>query len=328
MSAVAPLSSPTLADRLRSALLTPSQLDSVPPPTWLIERALVADSLAVLYGKPGVGKSFVALDWALSVATGHPWLNHPVAQGDVLYVAAEGAGGMSARKRAWEKDRGVSARDGIHFLPESVNLLRPEWADALVEVVDELQPILIVLDTLARSIAGGDENGPRDMGTFIENVERLRSCTRATVLAVHHTPKDGGSLRGHSSLHGALQTAIECRTTGTNTFDLYVEKQKDHEDGLTVPLRRVAVADSCVIHSHEGRGSSAPVIESEIVLLRAARESCGSDGLTDSQLRAVSGLRDTTYYRARKALLTRGALVKVGTSRAGRYTPAEEVADE
>src|SRR6516164_6122263 len=57
----------------RYELLTPADLAALPAPSWMIENILPKNSLAVLYGEPGSGKTFVALSIALSIAAGHNW---------------------------------------------------------------------------------------------------------------------------------------------------------------------------------------------------------------------------------------------------------------
>ncbi len=67
-------------------LLTDEDLDSLQPPTYLIDSTLVAGSLAALVGAPGHYKTFLALDWALSVATGCAWNGKKAAPGLVVYI--------------------------------------------------------------------------------------------------------------------------------------------------------------------------------------------------------------------------------------------------
>ena len=78
--------------------LTLKEMADLPPPEWLIEGLVPQDGLVVLYGEPRAGKSFVALDWGLSVATGVPWLGHEVRSGEVVYIYAEGTRGAYATR--------------------------------------------------------------------------------------------------------------------------------------------------------------------------------------------------------------------------------------
>jgi RecA-family ATPase len=92
----------------RFRLMTIQELMHQPPLRWVVENHIPAGGLAVLYGAPGGGKSFVALDLALSIAAGVPWLKvEPVMQGAVVYIAAEGSAGLAMRLAAWK-----AAHDG------------------------------------------------------------------------------------------------------------------------------------------------------------------------------------------------------------------------
>ena len=86
---------------LRNRVLKLDELRELPQPDTLVSGLLDLDSLAVLYGPPKAYKSFVALDWALSVATGSWWQGRRVEPCHVLYVAAEGVSGLWARVDAW-----------------------------------------------------------------------------------------------------------------------------------------------------------------------------------------------------------------------------------
>src|SRR4051794_15695458 len=70
--------------------LSEDELAALPPPAYLIDGLIEAGSFAVLFGPPAHGKTFLALDVALSVTTGMPCLGQTVEPGRVAYVAAEG----------------------------------------------------------------------------------------------------------------------------------------------------------------------------------------------------------------------------------------------
>ena len=85
---------PPAARRHRYHLYTPAEIEAFPETGWLIEDIVKNGSFAVLYGPSSIGKSFVALDMALCIATGKPWQERPVEQGTVVYVIGEGKGGI------------------------------------------------------------------------------------------------------------------------------------------------------------------------------------------------------------------------------------------
>ncbi len=201
-------------------------------------RGLLADgAMSVLYGESGTGKSFVVLDLAMHVALGWPWRGRETEQGGVLYVAAEGGHGMKNRVVALRQHLAPPPGTPFGLVPCPVDLLDPAGdTEPLVALARRAanhfgQPLkLIVVDTLSRAIAGGDENSPQAMGAFVRNIDMIREATGAHVLVVHHSGKDDArGARGHSLLRAAADTELKV----TNNVDaagvstLQVTKQKD-----------------------------------------------------------------------------------------------------
>jgi hypothetical protein len=316
---------PSLADRLYGKLLTASQLIDLQPPAWLITEILATASLAVLYGKPGSGKSFLALDWALCVAAGAPWDHREVRSGPVLYIAAEGIGGMGVRLRAWTESFRIPTPSGIYFFPGSINLLDAERRDALVEVTQRIEPKLVIIDTLARSMVGGDENSTRDVGLAVDAADKIKDTTGAAVLVVHHTSKAGETYRGSSSLEGAADTMLLVESEGS-ALRLKCEKAKDAEPFPVIKLTRTIVTlsggftTSCVLRSHEPGGNAQDLTASEKVILDLMWELFGTTtAIARKELRSLSKLPDSTFYRTVKALEESKELVNVGTTKLPFY---------
>ena len=90
------------SDRLASRFLTVSDIESLPDPEFMIEGVLPEGALAILFGTPEVGKTFLALDLALHIALGIKWCGREVKRGNVLYLIAEGAPGFKLRLAAWK----------------------------------------------------------------------------------------------------------------------------------------------------------------------------------------------------------------------------------
>lgn len=307
-----------LADKLRGKLLTVAGVLELPAPSYLVDDVLVRDSIAVLFGKPGSGKSFLALDFGLCVAGGLPWQGREVRGGPVLYVAAEGVAGLGKRVAAWQEATRVDRLDGIWFMPGALNLLQTERVAALVEVAAELKPALVVLDTLARSMVGGDENSARDVGVAVDAADRLRVATGATVLLVHHTTKDGSAFRGSSALEGAADTMLEC-TDDDGWMRLACEKQKDDAEFPPIRLRRevVTLADgfttSCVLRAPSGLEASAVADRHQAAVLEALWKDFGSTGASGPVLREALQMSPATFSRAVNGLLKTGEVTNVGS---------------
>ena len=204
----------------------------IKPISWLVRDYIEADSLALLFGDPESGKSFVAIDIACSVATGTSWHGHEVTQGAVFYVAGEGMNGLMRRFMAWRIKNGADLVDlhlANHAVPLCTAKAAAEVANALDAVVDDagVTPRLVVIDTLARNF-GGDENSTEDMNAFVSNVDAfLRQKYQATVLVVHHTGHaDKSRARGAMALKGALD-AEYCVSREETTVRLDPTKMKD-----------------------------------------------------------------------------------------------------
>ena len=227
---------------------------NLPDPEWLIDCVLAKRSFAVLFGPPGVGKSFLALSWAFAVAAAKPWHGRDVNGGPVAYIAAEGFGGLKLRVAALLNHEGYGVDTPCKFRDRPINLADSGQVAAFIYDIgmSVRQPALIIIDTLARCFVGGDENSARDMGLFIHGVELVKRATDAAVLVVHHTGKhERSGARGSSALMGAADTMISCGGE-LGILELKCEKQKDAElfKKFTLALRTVKLENgrsSCVL---------------------------------------------------------------------------------
>jgi hypothetical protein len=236
----------------REKFLTSDDLDSIQDLEPLIDGWLYKDSVARIVGESGSFKTFVALDMALSVASGKDaWFGYNLCSGPVVYVAAEGARGIRKRVRAWEFERNDGNRvTDLFIYPEPIQVLGKDW-NAFTQACIGIGAVLVVLDTQARVTVGINENDNTDMGRVIDNAERLRQVTGACVTIVHHTGYDKSHARGASAVYAALQTELGI-TRETNddehmVLKLKAEKQKDSEELGPVSFKMVPVFESLVL---------------------------------------------------------------------------------
>jgi len=196
---------------------------------YLVKNLIHANTMVVTYGDSNVGKSYVVLDLAFCVATGREWNKRKVQRALVAYVAAEGGHGFTGRIEAYRRHYDAH---GLPFLliPCPIDLFSEQaQTGSLIRLIQEaesqhdLKCGLVVVDTLARAMAGGDENTAMDMGRFVANCDRVRVATGAAVNIIHHTGKDASKgARGSSALRAATDTEIEVRA-GT----MSIAKQRD-----------------------------------------------------------------------------------------------------
>jgi hypothetical protein len=222
----------------RFAALSWRDLAHLPPPVWAIDGFIPEGGFVGVYGPSGAFKSFIVLDMAACLATGRDWHGHKVRQCTVVYIAAEGQRGVSKRIRAWEQER--QRVDNFYVIPAAPTF--PADLDALcADLLSVPKPGLIVIDTLARTFHGSENDG-QDMGIWIRAVGELQRRFGATVMFVHHSGKDAEKKdRGHTSLRGAADCMMRIDRSGdTREVAARVDKQKDDEE-LSKPLRMVSV---------------------------------------------------------------------------------------
>jgi RecA-family ATPase len=194
----------------RRLLSVDDVLDLHEPP-WLVDRVLPAQSVSMVWGPPNIGKSFLTLDLACSIAAGGHWLQQRVdTPGSVIYVAAEGAYSFKRRLDGWMRDRGVDTLDDrLHFLNGAVQL--HEGIDAFMRLIRPHDPALVIFDTLAACSLGNDEDKVGERGPVLANLLKLRKELETAVLVVHHTGWNDDHERGSSSVRGIMDTSIELR---------------------------------------------------------------------------------------------------------------------
>ena len=210
--------------------------------TYLVKGLLDGGSMSVIYGPSNSGKTFFALDLAYHVAANPAWRDRRVENGAVPYLAAEGGNGITNRITALRQahDRRdiplALRRAGVDLLHPEADV--PRIIDLASEIGKKAKLVLIVIDTLSRVLAGGDENGPADMTAFVKNVDRIRHATGAHIMIVHHTGKDAArGARGHSSLRAATDTEIEISADEAGNRTAVVQKQRDYNGGETFHFR-------------------------------------------------------------------------------------------
>ena len=234
-------------------LLSLADIDNLPDPETLIEGLIDHGTVTKLVGESGKGKSFVAIDWSLCITTGRSWQGRRVRKGRVLYVAAEGAFGLKKRIRAWTKTYGDVAADSFVLIPDAVQLADAGQLQALVRVAKDFD--VVVIDTLARTSAGLEENSAKDMGVYMNNCYKIRDAAKeagATVLVVHHTGYNTQRARGSSALfaNGDGEILIESDDPHEH-MTMTVKKRKDGEAGQVLHMRLDTVDcgdwTSCVV---------------------------------------------------------------------------------
>jgi hypothetical protein len=312
------------------AILRGQELRTRPAVPFLLPGLVPLGGLVALYGEAGVCKTFLALHLSALLAAGGTWLGQALPpQGQVLYISAEGTGGLPSRYAAW-----CAHYHGGADVPDLLFILQPiyptvdEMMQALAAAMQARaceRPALTVIDTLARCYMG-DENGSADMTAFVRALDRLRHQTGGAVLLVHHTGwGDTSRMRGSSVLRGALDAELQVTRDGLGAIKLRCTKQKDAQEAppLFFRLEPVAGTESCVVLADGARTDQMPPpVPDKHERVLAALHDAGLAGATFGALRDATGItRDPALAATLRALQGQGLIARVvdaGSPR-GRY---------
>lgn len=282
VAAAPPAPSPPPATSPRIRLTRADQIEMCPP-HWLLRGMLERDTFALIFGDPGCGKSFLAIDWACRVATGTPWRGQAVKGGPVVYVAGEGQQGFGRRIRAWSEHHGIALADMPLYLAPAVAIPNPTDLIALITAIDTGvatvgQPALIVLDTLARCFGGGDENSTQDMSRFVSACDAIRQRYGCTILVVHHTGHaDKSRARGAIALKAALDAEYRLSNNEAG-LKLTATKMKDAETPSPLNLELVSVDVPGLVDDYDKPVTSAAieVIDADTGAIESAAKAMSS----------------------------------------------------
>lgn len=214
----------------------------------LVKGLLNAAAVALIFGESGCGKTFFTLDLALHIAGGLDWFGRRITRGRVVYVAAEAGRSIRNRVAAFAQER-CSDQSEIDFaaVVSPVDLCHLGKSDDVARLIAAIGSAqLVVIDTVSRALAGGNENAPDDMGAFVNALDLIRDKLGCAIIAVHHIGKDasrGG--RGHSLLHCAVDTEIEVQRREGDVCVATVTKQRDGPSGgeIAFKLRQVELGE-------------------------------------------------------------------------------------
>ena len=210
---------------------------------WLVKGIIGADNLVVCFGASGTYKSFVMIDLAMSVAHGIEWAGRKTKSGPVVYVAAEGGGGLSKRIKGWSAACGVEPPENFYICREPIVMSEALQVAALRKEISELPvtPVLVVIDTLAQTFSG-DENSSSDIGTYLRMINaEIRAAFACTVIVVHHTGHNATERpRGSSAITSNVDALIACfkedSESASARLDVMKQKDGDLSKGLTFDM--------------------------------------------------------------------------------------------
>jgi AAA domain len=206
---------------------------------YCVKGVLPRSGLAVFWGPPKCGKSFLVFDLLMHVALGWEYRGHRVTQGPVVYVCLEGGRAFRKRREAFRLAKLKEGDDPPFFFvvnPLSLAADRRKLIADIKRQVGEDIPAVVCIDTLNRSLAGS-ESSDEDMAAYIKAADAVRDAFDCLVVIVHHCGHEAQRPRGHSSLMGALDVQIAVSRDAEDNVVAELELAKDGETGLVFVSR-------------------------------------------------------------------------------------------
>ena len=308
-------------------LLTTQELSEIPKPKWLVEDFIAEKSTTMIYGPWGLGKSFLALDIALHASTGTDWNGRKVLRPlKTMIIVAEGAAWWYRRLLAWEQENGPVDRDMLLWIPQPVNLFKPDNFELrqLEDFIAEHKPDILIIDTWVRCSAayGMNEDKAQDTAIAYKNLDTLRDRYAVTPVIVHHPTKSGG-VRGSGNQEASVERVIGLSAVEglEHTFQVNDEKGNHVEPFQSfrmtikgVDLSRFSEGLTSAVIVYDGLAPSSDGRSNPDKLWGILVGLLPPEGWQLKRVKELKVLPDGSVQKALDDLVTRGLLEKDGSA--------------
>jgi hypothetical protein len=251
------------ADQKEAAFVDFGTVHDAPPPAvgWLVERIWPQGARGWIAGEAKLGKSWLALELAVAIASGTPFLgtfNVPT-PGRVFYLTEE-----SNLRNLYNRLRMILLAKGLDpeilrgqlqlLVRQRVKLTDPRWSTRILHAIDRDKPVAVFLDPLRRYHDGG-ENDSTDLVAVLDAAASFQERPgdhRVAVPIVHHMRKRsvataderaGQQMRGSSDLHAWGDAALYCSGVNEDKNRVVVEVELKDEESPPVFTMSIAYGD-------------------------------------------------------------------------------------
>lgn len=168
---------------------------------YLVRGLMRQGTIVALGGRPGSGKTALAVALAQALDQGEPFLEREVKEAAVAYVAVEDAGDVANRLEALEADGVLLVQS-----EEGIPLSKPAKAKAIVaEVIRQARqrkpglPVVVVIDTLRAALGGTSVLEDKITSPALNALRELAESENAVIVILNHTNRaDPKALKGET----------------------------------------------------------------------------------------------------------------------------------
>ena len=191
------------------------------PAQWIIDGVIPDKGLTFLHALQKVGKTFIAVDWSVAIASGQDWHGYNIGkQGAVIYVSGEGNEAIDLRFAGCCQERGLPVDNLPIALPDRAYSL-PTDKDELIQDVKALAASfadigvsVVIFDTFRRTLVG-DMNSNNDVGAWVKAADEIKATLNCAVVVVHHTLRGGERMGGAQTLEASHDSLFYLTDVGT-----------------------------------------------------------------------------------------------------------------
>ena len=179
------------------------------PPNFVVDT-LLSQGLHILAGSPKVGKSWLALWLAVTVAKGEPVWNLPVSQGTTLYLCLEDSQ-LRIQNRLFEITE--DAPSSVLFCTDSHVLGQGLEEQLETFLVEHQDAVLVIIDTLQMIRGAGYDNTYANDYRDLSVLKKIADVHGIAILLIHHLRKEKADdvfsrISGTTAISGAVDSSF------------------------------------------------------------------------------------------------------------------------
>ena len=284
---------------------------------WLVDTLWGEQAVGILGGEPKCGKTFLALDIAVAVASAAPCLRRfPVERpGPVLLYAAEDAGHVVRQRLQSAAAAADVCFDDLDIAVIDTPVLRLDRkADRakLAATVSQARPRILILDPLVR-LHGVDENAAGEIAPVLAFLRSLQRRFETAVLVVHHARKSGAAragqaLRGSGELFAWCDSMVYLRRRRRRIFMSVEHRAAAARDGIELELATCGPGPALRVREAAPRVQAEPDGDPGTRIVQLLDDAARP--LSQRQLRQRAGLRNETVSSTLRQLCGAGTVIR------------------